>query len=150
MKWIVSGWSLSCNKQIPCINVLYHFFIAWCSFFRGSGSIYDISSRQKVNKKWPLSIPENSCHDFLCWWWRFEFFHWQWRFLAPLQWQLIILRCMMIHIFDPHFISCQIYTRKLSPWLHNVCEMLEPQSLISLVIVCQHFWHKKHGYFWTA
>jgi hypothetical protein len=34
------------------------------SFSLENSSIDGVSSRQKIDEKWPLPVPEDSCHDF--------------------------------------------------------------------------------------
>lgn len=64
----VCGQVLLCNMKAPQVNFLAVCFVSQTQHSLGltvSSSTYGVSSRQKVNEKWPLSVPAD---DFPCGW----------------------------------------------------------------------------------
>jgi hypothetical protein len=63
----VCGWVLSCSKQLLASALLSTFLNSLVQFlqrFTVSSSIGGVSSRQKIDEKWSLPIPEDDCCDF--------------------------------------------------------------------------------------
>lgn len=150
MQW----WAKTSNLKV-CNNSMWHeqyvdkhyyaigrfftsAFLAVCfilakEFVQGfsvSTSICGISSRQKVDKKWPLSVPENGCHDFVFWLWWFEFFHWHWMCMIIaliVTYSQVYSEMPMIHLLS----QCNPGSCHFD--LHNMHLLLALQPLIFLV-----------------
>ena len=90
--------------------------------------------RHKINKKNHLSVPEDSCHDFLGWG-CFVFLFCGGMSVVPLHWLLFALRC---EVKQPCFIPCHYGVKNLSSSFKQ--HMRSSSHSVYLVDFSQHFW----------
>jgi hypothetical protein len=56
--------SQPCHHRVLNLIIVRNVFPARLSFNLENSSIDGVSSRQDIDEKWPLPVPEEGCHDF--------------------------------------------------------------------------------------